>query len=145
MSKSHFYDLINPKVEANLIYKCAGCQTSNYMSIKEAKVLQKFVCLGCNAVNELKPIRKIRVNIEYESAQPISQNHNRIKSGKLEKEKDNNINPAPASPDYTDVLDCLVNLGYNRKSAAAKIEKAVYILGPENSAPSAVLEKAITL
>lgn len=138
----HYYDLVNPKIEANLIYKCPRCDSSNYLTIKEAKVLQRFICNGCASICELKPIRKIRVNIEYESAQPIPQSHNRIKPDKLEKEKDNNIN---AAPDYSDVLNSMVNLGFNRKSAAAKIEKAVYILGTENPAPSAVLEKAITL
>lgn len=142
MGKNHFYDIINPKVEANLIYKCPGCSTSNYLTIKEARVLQKYVCCGCSAICELKPIRRIHVNIEYESQKPIPTNR-LSKSNSFNKGKNNIVGNTPA-PDYKDVLDSLINLGFNKKSAAAKIEKAVFILGAE-AIPEKVLEKAITI
>lgn len=139
----HVYDVKPASADVNLIYNCPKCGASNYVTPKEAKFIQRVVCGGCEAFLELKPIERINIKIEY---QPSAVGHRAkvlVPKLLLKKEKDSIANSD--SDDLSDVLSSLINLGYKRKEATARIEKAVFILGNSNAGPEMVLEKALTL
>ena len=145
MSAQHLYDVKPSDADVNLIYNCPNCAASNYVTPKEARLIQKIVCNNCEAFLELKPIEKINLHIDYANTSflPVK---NAV--GGLLKEKiyrPGKQVAAPPANGLSDVLDSLVNLGFKRKEAAARIEKAVFILGNSEAGPEMVLEKALTL